>query len=170
MRPTLTLLIACGLVLSAASAPGAEENRFAREQAHHRLLKLELQKAQQHARTLHFQAHDRAQALDPEILGKHAEHLGWSLDEIEVEVLAIQEIDGEERFDFQVAEIHNHAALAKEGGDQLRLEATKPVPDRNHVDRWSAIIFDHMTKAIAHHRKAMAAHRIVEPPRPTVDG
>ena len=49
-RTTLALLIACGVFLGAGTALGATAKSMAREQAHHRLLKLALQDAAQHAR------------------------------------------------------------------------------------------------------------------------
>ena len=170
-----SLLISVGLVcaagLLATLALGQTASGRTHENAHHVLLMLEQQEAIEHARALHQFAHGDAGDLERDVVARHVAEIGDNLDAIDSQITEIQGIDGDgERFDMSVAELRNHNAIARENLAALKGEAGLATPDACPIGSRSAALCDALRQGLAHHRRAMRAHRVPALLEPTVDG
>jgi hypothetical protein len=163
---TVIVALAC-VCLIATIAIAQSEHMRAQEDAHQILLKLDLQEAMEHAKALHQYTLEAGDALETDVLACHLEEIEKNLGGADEQIARIQQIDGDSRFDYQVAEIRNHDEVAREILGSLKSEAAKPNPAAQRINSRAADLYDALNAAMTHDRRSLGSHHVPSPLTPT---
>ena len=165
---TVLVALACVCLIATIAIAQSEKMRTT-EDAHQILLKLDIQEAMEHAKALHQYTLEAGATAENEVVACHLEEIENNLRGSDEQIARIQDIDGDARFDYQIAEIRNHVGTAHDMLATLKAEAAKPKPGAQRINSQSAALYEVLNAAMTHDRRAIGMHHVQAPLTPTVD-